>query len=340
MAAKLASTKDIRALFHHKPDISRAQIDALFAKHDFSLSRSITHLESNCTNQVFMVETHSHGDVVLKIQFRRVRGWSLKTEFIATKAFRGAADVPVSESLVYDGDEEPLGFECLLIPREPGESGLSYYLAASRAQRLQLGSLLGQTVAHVHSQQCPDELQSQTQRDLTSWEETIREALLGEEELASSVAETLPVLSERLLAAMDSLPKIKVHGGNVLLWGEAGLHNVLVENGSSLRISNVHDFQSAGWGTAIYDLQQAEGEYIAKPSSEHFKTGYIDAFRSSYQTVIGEPPTELLAVEEKVLSIIKNLRQVRFFWDCGRLLHPKTPEYVGAAIADLESLQG
>ena len=182
MAAKLASTKDIRALFHHKPDISRAQIDALFEKHDSSVSRSITCLESNCTNQVFMIETHSHGDVILKIQFRRVHGFSLKTEFIATKALRGAAGVPVSESLVYDGDGEPLGFECLLIPREPGESGISCYLAASRAQRLQLGALLGQTVAHVHSQQCPDELLSQTQRDLTSWEETIREALLGEEE--------------------------------------------------------------------------------------------------------------------------------------------------------------
>ena len=79
--------------------------------------------------------------------------------------------------------------------------------------------------------------------DLTSWEETIWEALLGEEELASSVAATLPELSEKLLAAMDSLPKVKVHGGNVLLWGEAGLHNVLVENGSALRVSNVHDFQ-------------------------------------------------------------------------------------------------
>ena len=59
MAAKLASTKDIRALFHHKPDISRAQIDALFAKHDFSLSRSITHLESNCTNfSIFLPDRH------------------------------------------------------------------------------------------------------------------------------------------------------------------------------------------------------------------------------------------------------------------------------------------
>ena len=339
MVAQLASQKDIHALFHHKPDISRAQIDALFEKHDFSVSRSITRLGSNCTNHVFMVETHAHGDVILKIQFRRVHGLSLKTEFIVAKAFQGASGIPVSESLVYDDDGEPLGSECLLIPREPGESGLSYYLTASRAQRLQLGSLLGQTVAHVHSQQCPDELQSQTQMDLTSWEETIWEALLGEEELASSVAATLPELSEKLLAAMDSLPKVKVHGGNVLLWGEAGLHNVLVENGSALRISNVHDFQLAGWGTAIYDLQQAEGEYIAKPSSEHFETGYIDAFRSSYKAVIGEPPTELSAVEEKVLSIIKNLRQVRYFWDCG-LLHPKAPEYIGGAIANLESLKG
>ena len=141
MVAKLASGKDIRAL-HHKPDISRAQIDALFAKHDFSVSRSITRLESNIPNLIFMVETHSHGDVVSKIQFRRVHGWSLKTEFIVTKALQGATGIPVSESLVYDDDGEPLGFECLLIPREPGEWGLTYYLAASRAQRLQLGSLL------------------------------------------------------------------------------------------------------------------------------------------------------------------------------------------------------
>ena len=115
MVEQLASTKDIRALFHHKPDISRAQIDALFAKHDFGLSRSITCLESNCTNQVFMIETH---------------------------------------------------------------------------------------------------------------------------------------------------PKVKVHGGNVLLWGEAGLHNVLVENGSSLRISNVHDFQSKTpeyVGAAIADLESLHG---------------------------------------------------------------------------------
>ena len=78
MVAQLASQKDIHALFHHKPDISRAQIDALFEKHDFSVSRSITRLGSNCTNHVFMVETHAHGDVILKIQFRRVHGLSLK----------------------------------------------------------------------------------------------------------------------------------------------------------------------------------------------------------------------------------------------------------------------
>ena len=55
MVAKLVSSmKD----FHYKPDISRAQIDALFEKHDFSVSRSVTRLESNITNLIFMVETH------------------------------------------------------------------------------------------------------------------------------------------------------------------------------------------------------------------------------------------------------------------------------------------
>ena len=340
MVTRLASMKDIRALFRDKPDVTRAQIDALFEKHGFSSSRSIRRLETNFTNQIFLVETRVHGRVILKIQFRRSLGFSLKTEFVATRALRAAAGVPVSESLVYDGDGEPLVFECLLIPGEPGESGLGYYLDASRAQRLQLGALLGQTVAHIHSQQCPDELQSQNTRDLASWEETVRQAMFGDEVLASSMAATLPELWGRLLVALDPVPEVRVQGDNVFLWGEAGLHNVLVENSNSLHISNVHDFQSAGWGTAAHDLRQAEGEYVARPGSEHFEPGYVDAFRSSYNVVIEKPVTELSSVEEKVLSIVANLRGIRFFWDCGRLLHPKTPEFLGAVVSDIESLHG
>ena len=340
MITRLASMKDIRALFRDKPDVTRGQIDALFEKHGFSSSRSIERLETNFTNQIFLVETRVHGRVILKIQFRRSLGFSLKTEFVATRALRGVAGVPVSESLVYDGDREPLAFECLLIPGEPGESGLSYYLAASRAQRLQLSSLLGRTVAYVHRQQCPQELQSQKTRDLASWKVTIREAMFGDEELASSMAATLPDLWGRLLVATDPAPEVRVHGDNVFLWGEAGLHNVLVENGNALRISNVHDFQSAGWGTAAPDLRQAEGEYVVKPGSEHFEPGYVDAFRSSYEAVIEKSLMELSPVEEKVLSIVANLRMIRFFWDCGRLLHPKTPEFLGAAVSDIESLHG
>ena len=340
MVTRLASMKDIRALFRDKPDVTRIQIDALFEKHGFSSSRSIRRQEANFTNQIFWVETRAHGRVILKTQFRQSLGFSLKTEFIATRALRGVAGVPVSESLVYDSDGEPLVFECLLIPCEPGESGLSYYLTTSRSQRLQLGALLGQTVAHIHSQQCPDELQSQKTRDLASWEGTIREAMFGDEVLTSSMAATLPELWSRLLAATDPAPEVRVQGDNVFLWGEAGLHNVLVENSNSLRISNVHDFQSAGWGIAAHDLRQAEGEYVARPGSEHFEPGYVDAFRSSYNAVIEKPLMELSPVEEKVLSIVANLRGIRFFWDCGRLLHPKTPEFLGEAVSDIESLHG
>ena len=341
MVTRLASMKDIRALFLDKPDVTHAQIDAIFEKHGFSSSRSIRRLEeTNFTNQIFVVETRVHGRVILKIQFRQSLGFSLQTEFIATRALRGTAGVPVSESLVYDSDGEPLAFECLLISDEPGEPGLRYYLDASRSQRLRLGALLGQTVAHIHSQQCPDELQSLTERDLTSWEETIQDAMFGDEALVSSIAATLPDLWSRLLVATDPIPEVRVPGDNVFLWGEAGLHNVLVENGNSLRISNVHDFQSAGWGTAAHDLRQAEGEYVVKPGSEHFEPGYVDAFRSSYNAVIKKPLTELSPVEEKILSIVTNLRGIRFFWDCGRLLHPKTPDFLSTAVSDIESLHG
>ena len=133
---------------------------------------------------------------------------------------------------------------------------------------------------------------------------------------------------------MDPLPAVWVRGGNVFLWGEPGLHNVLVENGGSLRITNVHDFQSAGWGTPSHDLRQVEGEFVAKPDSEFFESGYVDAFRSSYQAVTGEIPAQLSRAEKKVLSIVKNIRGIRFFWDCGRLVHPRTPEFLGAAVSD------
>ena len=216
----------------------------------------------------------------LKIQFRQIRGWSLKTELVATRAFQDAAEVPLSESLVYDGGGEPLPFESLLIPREPGKSGISCYLDASRVQRLELGSLLGEKVAHVHGRPCPRELQSRNERDLTSWEETIREALFGDKVLASSLAET-----------------------------------------------------------GVHDRLQAGGEYVHKPDSEHFEPGYLDAFQSSYERVLGRPRAGVSAVEEKVLAIVSNLRQVMFFRDCGLLLHPKTPRHMAAAVSDLESLQ-
>lgn len=115
--------------------------------------------------------------------------------------------------------------------------------------------------------------------------------------------------------SVDPAPDVRIRGGSVFLWGEPGLHSVLVENGNSLRISNVHDFQSAGCGTAVHDLRQVEGESVARPGSKHFEPGYVDAFRSSYVAVTGEPPTQLSAAEEKLLAIVKNLGFIRFFWD-------------------------
>lgn len=66
MVTRLAGMKDIRALFRDKPDVTRTQIDALFEKHGFSSSRSIRRLETNFTNQIFLVETRAHGRVILK----------------------------------------------------------------------------------------------------------------------------------------------------------------------------------------------------------------------------------------------------------------------------------
>ena len=340
MVTGLARMRDIRALFRHKPDVSRVRIDAFLEKHGFSTSRSVQHLDGNFTNLVLDVRTRSSGRVFLKIQFRQSRGFSLKTEFIATRALQAAPGVPVSESMVYDGDGEPLSFECLLIPREHGESGVDYYRGASQAGRLRLIALLGETLARVHSQKCPEALWLENTRDLASWEATLRDALFGDAALASSIEATLPELWDRVLAAMDPAPEVRIGGGNVLLWGEPGLHNVFVDNGRSLRITNVHDFQSAGWGTATHDLKQVEGETVAKPGSEYHEPGYLEAFRSSYRAAIAKPVASLSAEEEKLLAIVKNIRGVRFFWDCGRLLHPRTPELLGAAVSDLESLNG
>ena len=339
MVAELASMEDIRALSRNKLEVSRFDIDALLEKHGFSSSRTIQRLDGNFTNLTLDVETQAHGRVFLKMQFRRTRGFSLEAEFIATRALQAAADVPVSEFLVYDGDGEPLPFECLLIPHEPGEPGLGFYRGASRAQRLQLGVLLGETLARVHSQRCPEALQSENTRDLARWEGTVRDALFGDEALASSLAVTLPELWGRVQAAMERAPDVRIRGGNVFLWGEPGLHNMLVENGSSLRVANIHDFQSAGRGTAILDLQQVEGETLARPGSDYYESGYVDAFRSSYKAAVENPIAPLSTAEERVFSIVKNIRGIRFFWDCGRLLHPRTPDFLGAAVSDLESLK-
>ena len=339
MGAGLATMKDIRALFHDKPDVSRSRIDALLEKHGFSSSRSFKRLDAtNFTNEMFLANTLHHGRIILKTQFRQTSGFSLKNEFIATRALQNVPGVPVSESVVYDGDGNPLPFECLLIPCESGEPGTGIYNSASRAQRLRLGAMLGETLARVHNQRCPDSLQAENTRDLACWEGTVRDALFGDEALASSLEATLPELWNRLLAALEPAPDVRIHGGNAFLWGEPGLHNVLVENGGSLRITNVHDFQSAGWGTAVHDQQQVEGEAAVRRGSDDHEPGYVDAFRSSYRATIEEPVAPLSSEEAKLLAVVKRIRGIRFFWDCGRLLHPGTPAFLGAAVSDLESL--
>ncbi|MDE3260175.1 MAG: aminoglycoside phosphotransferase family protein [Gemmatimonadota bacterium] len=338
METRLASMEDIRALSDDKPDVSRAQIDALLQKHGFSVSGSIQRLEGNFINLTLDVETRSHGRIFLKIQFRQSRGFSLKTEYIATRALQAVDGVPVSESLLYDGGGEPLPFECLLIPCEPGEPGIGFYRGASRSMQLRLGAFLGETLARVHSLTCPEVLRTESTRDLASWNFTVRDALFGDAALVSSIEATLPELWDRLLTVLKPAPEVRLTGRNVFLWGEPGLHNVLVENNGSLRIANVHDFQSAGWGTPALDLQQVEGESLAKPDSDCYEPGYVDAFRSSYQAVIGEPLAPLSPEEGKLLAVVKNARGIRFFWDCGRLLHPRTPDFLGAAVSDLERL--
>ncbi|MDE2887211.1 MAG: aminoglycoside phosphotransferase family protein [Gemmatimonadota bacterium] len=338
METRLASMEDIRALSRDKPDVSRAQIDALLEKHGFSASGSIQPLEGNFTNLTLDVETRTHGRIFLKIQFRRSRGFSLKTEFIAVRALQAVDCVPVSGSLLFDGDGEPLPFECLLIPQEPGEPGIGFYRGASRSMRLRLGALLGETLARVHSLTCPEVLRTESTRDLASWNTTVRDALFGDAALVSSIEATLPGLWDRLLAVLDTAPEVRLTGRNVFLWGEPGLHNVLVENGGSLRIANVHDFQSAGWGTQLRDLQQVEGETLARPDSDCYEPGYVEAFRSSYLAAIGKPLVPLSPDEEKLLEIVKNIRVIRFFWDCGRLLHPRTPDFLRAAMSNLERL--
>ena len=338
MESRLASMEDIRTLSDDKPDVSGAQIDALLQKHGFSASGSIQRVEGNFTNLTLDVETRSHGRIFLKIQFRKSRGFSLKTEYIATRALQAVDGVPVSGHLLFDGDGEPLPFECLLIPCEPGEPGIGFYRGASRSMRLRLGVLLGETLAHVHSLKCPKVLRMESTSDLASWNPTVRDALFGNSALASSIEATLPELWDGLLAVLDPAPEVRLTGRNVFLWGEPGLHNVLVENGGSLRIANVHDFQSAGWGTPLRDLQQVEGETLARPDSDCYEPGYVEAFRSSYLAAIGKPLVPLSPDEEKLLEIVTNIRVIRFFWDCGRLLHPRTPDFLGAAVSGLESL--
>ena len=338
MAIRLAGMEDIRALARAKPDVSRAKIDALFEKHGFGASRSIRRLDGNFANLTLSVETRSRGRIFLKIQFRQSRGFSLKTEFIATRALQSASYVPVSGSLVYDDDGDPIPFECLLVPGEPGERGIDYYIRASRVHRLQFGVLLGETLARVHSQACPVALRSENTRDLASWEVTVRDALFGDAVLASSIEAALPELWDRFLAAMDPAPEVRIGDCNVFLWGEPGLHNVLVDSDGSLQISNVHDLQSAGWGTATHDLQQVEGETLARSGSEYHEPGYLETFRSSYLAAMVKPLAPLSPDEEKLLAVVKNISGIRFFWDCGRLLHPRTPEFLGVAVSDLESL--
>lgn len=322
-----------RRASREKPDFSAAQGAAVLARHGFGALQEWHEVGANPTNSLYRAECVGAEVYFVKIQFRKA--FSLEVQCRVTELLRERTELPVSEVCAFGGEDRTFGHPYLISSELPGASGRTFFEEADDEKRLRLLREFGAAVAVIHQQKPEDgEL---PMRDLRSWRETVREKLLDNrpliEELPAECRERLDGIAERL-DRIGAEPE-DTPGG--LLWGDATLHNLLVDGEGY--ITGVVDFENGAVGDLLVDQLHVSGDFrVRSPREIYGRAEYPEAFWDGYLEAGGvrvEPGKRYL----KVRAVAQNAGSVCWFWEALGLLHPRTPDWLEELEVALKGLK-
>ena len=335
------SRERLRRLSREEYPINAGQVQNILDNYRLGvLSTFRTVGGTNFPNTVIAVRATSGDGFILKIQTRAMPDWSLRQEHGAICALQGVDEVPVSEKCELDESRKILPFPYLVSNRLEGRQGELFFQQAPHELRLTLAEKLGDVTARIHERTPPPGLPA-LPLDMRG----VEEALLGNVVLKQELEAQVPGFERRLRRAMGDLQYTGETGDEVMLKVEAGLHNLLVkQNGRSVRISGLFDFQAARRGPRITDLTKVEGSLATHaargPSCPSRHQGRcVEAMRQAYRGRCGFNP-EFDDETHLMLDVIGHARLVRYWWDCLEYLHPRNPLWIERVLLGLMRLGG
>ena len=280
-----------------------------------------TELDANPTNCVYKAVC-CDASYIVKIKYRQA--FSLTVEYNMTALLRDATTLPVPEICVLCEDTDAFGFPYLISSLLPGIQGRDFFEmpGTSDDRRCRLLREFGSVVAIVNEQRGSDGLLPVL--DVTGWREDIRRKLLDNQELIADLPEDcqarLPAI-EDLLDRVDVVPAPSPQG---LLWGDAALHNLLVDDGG--HILGIHDFENGATGDLLHEQLHVAAEFRREPQEIYGRDHYPQEFWSGYVEAGGvrlEPDETYLKVRQATMGA-----GLCWFWEVLGAFHPKTPQWL------------
>ena len=325
------SKKAFREAYLAKPTFTAEQGAVAFDSQGLGPVIEWNELEANPTNCVY--KAVSSGDTyIVKIKYRTA--FSLAVEHNMTALLRDTTVLPVPEICVLCEDTDAFGYPYLISSLLPGAQGRDFFEmpGTSDDRRCRLLKEFGSMVAVINEQKVSDGLFPV--QDMAGWRDDIRRKLLDNQELAAGLPEDcrarLPVI-EDLLDKIEIVPGPSPQG---LLWGDAAMHNLLVDEDG--HIVGIHDFENAATGDLLHEQLHVAAEFGRTPQEIYGRAHYPQEFWSGYVEAGGvrvEPDDTYLKVRQATRGA-----GLCWFWEVLGVFHPRTPQWLDDLEGGLRSL--
>ena len=325
------SRKAFREAHFAKPTFTAEQGAVAFDREGLGSVIEWTELEANPTNCVYKAVCRG-GSYIVKIKYRKA--FSLTVEHNMTALLRDTTILPVPEICVLCEDTDAFGYPYLVSSLLPGIQGRDFFEmpGTSDDRRCRLLKEFGSVIAFINEQKASDGLFPV--HDMTGWRDDIRRKLLDNRELAADLPEDcrarLPVI-DALLDKIDIVPGPSPQG---LLWGDAAIHNLLVDEDG--HIVGIHDFENAATGDLLHEQLHVAAEFNRKPREIYGRPHYPKEFWSGYVEAGGvriEPDDTYLKVRQATRGA-----GLFWFWEVLGVFHPRTPQWLDDLEGGLRSL--